>query len=29
MLEEDNKCRNKLKEIYDNTAESIKVRSKI
>ena len=28
MLEECNKCKNKLEEIYDNIAEGIKVRSK-
>ena len=29
MLEESNKCKNKLEEIYDNIAEGAKVRSKI
>ena len=29
MLEEYNKYKNKLEEIYDNIAESVKVRSKI
>ena len=29
MLEEPNKCKNKLEEIYDNIAERVKVRSKI
>ena len=29
MLEEYNKCKNKFEEIYDNIAESVKVRSKI
>ena len=29
MLEEYNKCKNKLEEIYDNILEGVKVRSKI
>ena len=29
MLEEYNKWKNKLEEIYDNIAEGVKVRSKI
>ena len=29
MLEECNKCKNKLEEIYDNILEGVKVRSKI
>ena len=29
MLEEYNKCKNNLEEIYDNMAEGVKVRSKI
>ena len=29
MLEEYNKCKNELEEIYDNIAQGVKVRSKI
>ena len=29
MLEEYNKCKNKLEEIHGNSAEGVKVRSKI
>ena len=29
MLQEYNKCKNKLEEIYDNILEGVKVRSKI
>ena len=29
MLDEYNKCKNKLEEVYDDIAEGVKVRSKI